>query len=52
MASTKPRIRLGVLILLVFSLLACPLAMNGFAPRSDAYAQIEFTPNVATLSIT
>lgn len=52
MASTKPRIRVAVLILLVFSLLACPLAINGFIPRSDAYAQIEFTPNVATLTIT
>jgi hypothetical protein len=52
MTSTKPRIRVGVVIFLVFSMLACPLAMNGFTPRSDAHAQIEFTPNVATLTIT
>jgi hypothetical protein len=52
MASTKPRVRVGVVIFLVLSMLACPLAMNGFAARSDAYAQIDFTPNIATLSIT
>jgi hypothetical protein len=52
MPKTKASARVGLVLLVMVGLLAVPLATGVLAPSPAAYAQIEFTPNVATLVIT
>jgi hypothetical protein len=52
MPKTKAQARIGLVIVILVSLLVVPLATGVLAPRSTAYAQIDFTPNVATLVVT
>lgn len=52
MREPKARIRAGLVVLILVSLFALPIATAVVSPSSTAYAQIEFTPNVATLDVT
>src|SRR3990170_5477300 len=52
MPHTKTQARIGLVILILVSLIAVPLATGVLAPSTAAYAQIDFTPNVSTLVVT
>ena len=52
MPHTKTQARIGLVILILVSLIAVPLATGILAPSTAAYAQIDFTPNVSTLVVT
>jgi hypothetical protein len=52
MPDPKSRIRAGLVVLLIVSFFAIPIATGALSPGTSVYAQIEFTPNVATLDVT
>lgn len=52
MRQPKTRYRAGLVALFLVSLFVVPIATAVVAPNIPAYAQIEFTPNVATLDVT
>ncbi len=52
MPRTKAQARVGLIIIILVSLLVVPLATGLLAPRSTAYAQIDFTPHVTDLPMT
>ena len=52
MPQTKAKARLGLVVLILVSFFAVPIATGVLSPGTSAYAQIDFTPNVATLEVT
>ena len=52
MPETKAQARLGLVVLILVSFFAVPIATGVLSPGTFAYAQIDFTPNVATLAVT
>ncbi len=51
MNCTASRFRIGLIVLVAISLVACPLAAGGFG-LAGANAQISFTPNIPSLELT
>jgi hypothetical protein len=52
MPETKAKARLCLIVLMLLGLVAIPIATAALSPSTSVYAQIEFTPNVATLDVT